>query len=445
MSEKRRIKQITVTGLFGVFDHVIPLNMDERITIIHGPNGYGKTIIMTMLNDLFNSSYQKFTTIPFQKFHVELEDGSVVWLKQAESNKAKRKTAIVHFCIPGMDTEQSFHIPEWERKDIIEFAEDIPELRRMTPSLWRDLSSGETLSIDEIAARYGGFFPGDSGAEREFPEWDSLRKSVSIRFIQTQRLLVPSRERLRYEYPRDDVTKPTVMEYARQLAIRIERELAKYAYQSQDLDRSFPRRLIEQQQGSSGLKDYQLREKLGKLEEKRQQFIDAGLLDKTEEMSAIPEEIRDGTIKDDTRGVLSIYVDDVAQKLGVLDPIASKIDLLRRIINRLFHEKQMKVSKDKGFTFTTSQGNRLSPQDLSSGEQHELVMLYEFLFKVQPNTLVMIDEPEISLHVVWQGKFLSDLQEIIKLSNFDVLMATHSPDIISDKWELTVGLGKTTA
>jgi predicted ATP-dependent endonuclease of OLD family len=315
----------------------------------------------------------------------------------------------------------------------------------MTPSLWRDLSSGETLSIDEIAARYGGFFPGDSGAEREFPEWDSLRKSVSIRFIQTQRLLVPSRERLRYEYPRDDVTKPTVMEYARQLAIRIERELAKYAYQSQDLDRSFPRRLIEQQQGSSGLKDYQLREKLGKLEEKRQQFIDAGLLDKTEEMSAIPEEIRDGTIKDDTRGVLSIYVDDVAQKLGVLDPIASKIDLLRRIINRLFHEKQMKVSKDKGFTFTTSQGNRLSPQDLSSGEQHELVMLYEFLFKVQPNTLVMIDEPEISLHVVWQGKFLSDLQEIIKLSNFDVLMATHSPDIISDKWELTVGLGKTTA
>lgn len=27
-----RIKQISVSGLFGIFNHVIPLNMDERIT-----------------------------------------------------------------------------------------------------------------------------------------------------------------------------------------------------------------------------------------------------------------------------------------------------------------------------------------------------------------------------------------------------------------------------
>ncbi len=39
-----RIAQISITGLFGVFDHVIPLNLDDRITIIHAPNGYGKTI-----------------------------------------------------------------------------------------------------------------------------------------------------------------------------------------------------------------------------------------------------------------------------------------------------------------------------------------------------------------------------------------------------------------
>jgi predicted ATP-binding protein involved in virulence len=62
------------------------------------------------------------------------------------------------------------------------------------------------------------------------------------------------------------------------------------------------------------------------------------------------------------------------------------------------------------------------------------------LFKVQPNSLVLIDEPEISLHVAWQVQFLKDLQEIIKLANFDVLLATHSPDIINDRWDLTVEL-----
>ena len=100
----------------------------------------------------------------------------------------------------------------------------------------------------------------------------------------------------------------------------------------------------------------------------------------------------------------------------------------------------MSISKKNGFTFTTADGKPLSPTDLSSGEQHELVMLYELLFKIEPNSLILIDEPELSLHVAWQVQFLKDLQEIIKLANFDVLLATHSPDIINDRWDLTVEL-----
>jgi predicted ATP-binding protein involved in virulence len=52
----------------------------------------------------------------------------------------------------------------------------------------------------------------------------------------------------------------------------------------------------------------------------------------------------------------------------------------------------------------------------------------------------LIDEPELSLHVGWQAQFLKDLQEITGLADLDVLMATHSPDIIQDRWDLTVEL-----
>ena len=31
-------------------------------------------------------------------------------------------------------------------------------------------------------------------------------------------------------------------------------------------------------------------------------------------------------------------------------------------------------------------------------------------------------------------------QDILKLANFDVLIATHSPDIINERWDLTVEL-----
>ena len=45
-----RIKQVSVTNLFGVFNHEIPLNLDDKITIIHGPNGSGKTVLLKMIN-----------------------------------------------------------------------------------------------------------------------------------------------------------------------------------------------------------------------------------------------------------------------------------------------------------------------------------------------------------------------------------------------------------
>jgi predicted ATP-binding protein involved in virulence len=82
----------------------------------------------------------------------------------------------------------------------------------------------------------------------------------------------------------------------------------------------------------------------------------------------------------------------------------------------------------------------LEPGLLSSGEQHELVILYELLFRVRENSIILIDEPEISLHVVWQHEFLKDLGQIAALSQFHALVATHSPQIISDRWDLTVEL-----
>ena len=138
--------------------------------------------------------------------------------------------------------------------------------------------------------------------------------------------------------------------------------------------------------------------------------------------------------------VLSVYIKDVKQKLSVFDELTEKIDLLIKIINNRFLHKKLSINKTDGFIFKTTEGKIIPPTSLSSGEQHELVLLYEMLFKVKPNSLILIDEPEISLHVAWQQEFLKDLQEITRLVGFDVLIATHSPQIINDRWDLTVEL-----
>ena len=69
-----------------------------------------------------------------------------------------------------------------------------------------------------------------------------------------------------------------------------------------------------------------------------------------------------------------------------------------------------------------------------------MVLLYDLLFKVKPNTLVLIDEPELSLHISWQKAFMDDLLEIIRIAHFDVLVATHSPYIVGDRSDLLVVL-----
>ena len=44
----RHIKEFTVLGLFDQFDHTIPLH-EGGITIIHGPNGFGKTMMLRII------------------------------------------------------------------------------------------------------------------------------------------------------------------------------------------------------------------------------------------------------------------------------------------------------------------------------------------------------------------------------------------------------------
>lgn len=180
----------------------------------------------------------------------------------------------------------------------------------------------------------------------------------------------------------------------------------------------------------------QLKKRLGDVETKREFLINVGLYDPEKGSIPLPE-VNDEHIQ----SVLSVYVKDAEEKLGIFDELAGKIDLLLKLINSRFKYKKMIVDKEFGFVFKTDQG-QLSPANLSSGEQHELVLIYELLFQTQKNTLVLIDEPELSLHVGWQIRFLEDLQQIINMTQIDVIVATHSPQIINNKWDLTVRLGE---
>jgi predicted ATP-binding protein involved in virulence len=69
----------------------------------------------------------------------------------------------------------------------------------------------------------------------------------------------------------------------------------------------------------------------------------------------------------------------------------------------------------------------------SSGEKQLLYSLLNIYSVIEPNSLVVIDEPEISLHPNWQMKYMKMLETaFLKFSNSHFIIATHSHFMVSD-------------
>jgi predicted ATP-binding protein involved in virulence len=94
-----RVKSITVKGLFGVFDHEIPLQSAERVTIIHGPNGFGKTMMLKMIAALVEGETYIFEHTPFTEFCLTFEDGTarIIRRRVAEKSESGKREVELEF------------------------------------------------------------------------------------------------------------------------------------------------------------------------------------------------------------------------------------------------------------------------------------------------------------------------------------------------------------
>ncbi|MDN5391546.1 MAG: ATP-binding protein [Pseudomonas sp.] len=71
-------------------------------------------------------------------------------------------------------------------------------------------------------------------------------------------------------------------------------------------------------------------------------------------------------------------------------------------------------------------------KNLSSGEQCIVLMLSKIISSVEPGAVVLVDEPEISLHVHWQ-QMLPKLFEVISNKlECSFVVATHSPTVVAN-------------
>lgn len=443
-----RIKSIKVTRLFGLYDHQVTLKVD-RVTVIHGPNGVGKTVFLKLIDAFLGGRYLEILRVPFASFEMLFSDNSLARIEIEEDASTTRKMHL-HFEPP--EGEAGTTTLAGELLDTRLMAGEVPGLppffRQIGPDEWLDRRTEEAIGPDELIARAYEYLPGAAKklGKREPKGWRELRSRINVHLIEAQRLIRLSNFSQERGYRSDSERQAThtVQEYSRDLKSKLESALATYAEQSQKLDQSFPQRLLQLTQQPLDIAE--LKQKMLQVEATRERLKKIGVLESGDTpQESFPLQIAqlDALKPEQVAGmsaVMSVYASDTEAKLAALEALAGRIEILLDVLNRKFINKQVTVSREAGLAIFGKDGKPIPVSALSSGEQHELVLLYDLLFKVKPNTLVLIDEPELSLHISWQKSFMDDLLDIIRLADFDVIMATHSPYIVGDHSELLVML-----
>ncbi len=376
-----RIKQIEINGLFDMFNHTIKLNQDKRLTIVYGENGIGKTMIMTTLQACF--SYDSFSHFSnnyfsdiFKNLKLFFDDNSCVTLKFDDKKKPK--------------------------------------------ILYNDELTTKELELDDDIII-------------------KICKAISVSFVKTNRLTTISYNK---KEPISEKIEKVLIEntatlYAQDLAEKMGEKHLLYNQTSDELKESLNQRVIEKKVKSNISID-ELKAIVKDVEKTKSKYKEVGLIADTNGKITIPDDIDEVN-----KAILAVNIQDIQSQLKIYerDNFYERLRLFIEILNkRRFSYKKISISFQNGFIFHNSNGKLLDIDELSSGEQHELVLFYQLLFKIPENSLILIDEPEISLHITWQKEFTNDMEDIIKLRNFDILLATHSPAIINGNWEITQSL-----
>lgn len=113
------------------------------------------------------------------------------------------------------------------------------------------------------------------------------------------------------------------------------------------------------------------------------------------------------------------------------DEVFAKYNYFIKTVNNLFLNTSKKIDEEENrLAFLLEDGTKLSPYELSSGEKQLLIILLTVLNQDEKPSILLMDEPEISLHTSWQHELISILRTLNP--NCQLIIVTHSPSIFID-------------
>lgn len=468
----RTLVQATATQVLGQYRHSVSIDPVEGFAIIYGPNGVGKTKFLEIIHSALQPDGGRLATLPFKRLELSFDDKSKLSVTKNRGLRLKEDSELIgqenyaDFTIVADDDASTFesNLLSSDFVDFISFelahsahnrirwmyrndgfegwlAENSP-YEPLGGSTWWDPRDGEHLTIGELREMYRHRYRRESSTNTPPPiELSEFLGSIPSFLIETQRLRIESQER---SSPRRFSSKPggrlrphsRIHDQAESIRVLVNAAQTEHSRITQQLDRTFPKRVLDAASDSTPIDAETIRKRYEDQNDFRSRLGRVASVNLDNELSLSSDKLDEWALK-----LLQLYLDDADKKLQPFEELIGKIDLLEQIVNDRLLNKRMQITEDEGVSVRRVDNDaEIALDSLSSGEQHEIILLIDLLFNVGEGAVVLIDEPEISLHVAWQVAFIPDVRKIARNSSFQFIVATHSPLIINDLWEYATDL-----
>lgn len=167
----------------------------------------------------------------------------------------------------------------------------------------------------------------------------------------------------------------------------------------------------------------------------------------------VPSKSENGSVLDQQLEKLeseyAYYLSDLSKQLSDIIRSAGKVeiedmkhvyaqnDLFIDIVNQAFVNTHKVVDTEQSKLQFKLDGELLeNNKRLSSGEKQFLIVMLTVLLQRRAESILIMDEPEISMHLDWQRELLNNLKKLNP--NCQIILATHSPGVVMDGWEQIV-------
>lgn len=421
------LKHIKINELYNRFNYDIVFT--NNITIITGPNGYGKSTILKLINASINGAILYLIQIAFSNIIIYYDNQKIEIKKTSKyiyfgDNRVsiEKLQELKYYIDRYYDRYYRRYYSQTVRRRYVDVVENEEQFNIVS------YESIEMIPIKDIKKIIGHFVDESKQIMNIEKFYEKLAyKPDEIKFVSDQRMykkIWKDDEQLFIE-----IIKLLPMN----LKDKIDDVLKSYYQISNELDSTYPHRLFESKDGISSIEYNKEIENVNAKLEQLQKYNLVNL-----------SKLKRANYKDEYKNALKIYFDDFNNKFTVFNELLKKLNLFTDIINRKLNFKTIKISAENGLEIIDIEnGRNIDTYNLSSGEKQEIILFYELIFNSDGKHLLLLDEPEISLHIAWQNNFLKDIKCIVDLNdNLQIILATHSPHILSDNWDLNVDLGE---